>query len=258
LCAPEREEECSISSEIIGSEQYVAPYTRVSNKRKKSMIPKCKFFVEHPELYCAEMECGHRFDVRALLIHFMRNSMRCPLCRAGVDAMLSCKQSFPGESWMCEAEERIASEIQKEEETRQEEDMALASSLQSVYQFNLTAAVLNTLNDHAVTAAIFFYDRAPTEGFIEFPTHAMQFPMELLPLELHQRDLSRGISLYSSFSNESIGPQLDSSDNLSDLSTRFIDNANSVDLNNRTLFIGRGISLNDMTIRYSMSDTTLR
>ncbi len=159
---------------------------------------------------------------------------------------------------MCEAEERIASEIQKEEETRQEEDMALASSLQSVYHFNLTTAVLNTLNDHAVTAAIFLYDRVPTEGSIEFPTHAMQFQMELLPLELHQRDLSRGISLYSSFSNESIGSELDSSDNLSDLSTRFIDNANSVDLNNRMLFIGRGISLNDITIRYSMSDTTLR
>lgn len=153
--------------------------------------------------------CGHRFDVRALLIHFMRNTMTCPLCRAGVGStILSCQSSFPEEAWMCEAETRIQSEKEKEENRRQQEDGILAGRLQSMYyHVTLPSMLLSTLHEQTVNASLFFYDMPVPALNAEtnyYPIHGMQFELELLPLEPHHRDLSRGISLYSSFSSNSL------------------------------------------------------
>ena len=263
LCSPKDGEECPISSESIGSTDYIPPYSSYSeNKRKrvKHQVPQ-EAFTEHPNLYCAQMECGHRFDSRALLIHFMRNAMKCPMCRAGVKSNVSCKRSFPEEKWLCEVEGRIAEEIRNEEEMRREEDAALAGSLQNVLYFNFPSVLLNTLNNHVVSAALFFYDTpipVNLDSTEYYPIHAMRYSMDLLPLELHHRDLSRGISLYSSFSSESISSQHDDpspiTNNDNTRAPATYQNENTIE----TLLVGGDINLSDISIRYTFSDATLR
>ena len=75
---PSPEELCSITSEPIGSADVEVPYAP-SDKH-------CIFSHLH-HLTCAEMPCGHRFHATALLVHLMRNGLRCPLCRSGSDKL---------------------------------------------------------------------------------------------------------------------------------------------------------------------------
>lgn len=283
------EEECPISSEVIGSTAYEPPYVAIhspetpSRKKTKyndSSSAATRFFSDHPTLSCAEMVlCGHRFDVRALLIHFMRNSMSCPLCRAGVSngSVLSCKTSFPQEKWICEAENRIQIEKAKEENLRQQEDEMLAGSLQIhslYYQMSIPSMILNTLQAHSVIASLFFYDMPVSSQANYHPIHGMQFEMELLPLELRHRDLSRGISLYSSFSSNSIetppSPQTSirrtirspPETNQSDVVTQNLNDPNNTIGEEDTIPLlipySGSVSLDDISVHYAMSDSTLR
>jgi hypothetical protein len=41
----------------------------------------------------ARLPCGHTFAAVPLLRHFVRNRMRCPVCRGGVDARLDAARS---------------------------------------------------------------------------------------------------------------------------------------------------------------------
>jgi hypothetical protein len=303
VCMPHPEEHCPITSELIGSSAYTPPYCqgsadsdndkrsvdgetqRCKKKRLSSPRQPAHCFSEFPSLSCAEMICGHRFDLRALLIHFMRNTMNCPMCRGGKSNIaLSCKTSFPHEKWMCEAEERIQSELRREEDAQRSEDARLAGHLQSSYYHHiLPSLVLNSLQDHVVNASLFFYD-APTSGSVMFPIHGMQFEMELMPLEIHHRDLPRGISLYTSFSSNSIATptahdnnnNTDHNDNNTAAASRAneniirdnnsISNHSAADLNNDDHSLsstlggggGRTFSLDDITVRYTMTDSNLR
>ena len=56
----------------------------------------------HPHLRCMEFEtCGHRFNARALLRHFIGNRLNCPLCRAGSDHPMEVGSgSLANEPWM--------------------------------------------------------------------------------------------------------------------------------------------------------------
>jgi hypothetical protein len=37
-----------------------------------------------PNHSCIQLSCNHRFNGMALLIHFAKNSMTCPMCRSGI------------------------------------------------------------------------------------------------------------------------------------------------------------------------------
>ena len=58
-----------------------------------------------PLLTCAEMEvCGHRFNAMALIAHFAKNAMTCPMCRAGLaNNKMDMRASFPNEPWTAAA-----------------------------------------------------------------------------------------------------------------------------------------------------------
>ena len=293
VCMPEPQEECPITSEIIGSSTYVPPYyddcegkqknvkmgqESCTKKAKYNHVEGGDFFSDYPKFSCAEMECGHRFDVRALLIHFMCNAMNCPLCRAGVTSTLSCKTSFPSEKWMCDAENKILLEKERDESHRANEDEMLAGRLQSLYYFSLPSLLLNSLHEQSVTASIFFYDTSVSNNNVggHYPIHGMQFDLELLPLELRHRDLSRGVSLYSSFSSNSIAtpppppilpqrpppPPVMNDNNLVIIPPLIQDDSSS----DGPPFIsvtlpGEGnelFSLEDITVQYAMSESTLR
>lgn len=38
---------------------------------------------------CLQLECQHKFHVSCIAIHFLTNSMRCPVCREGCDSQMS-------------------------------------------------------------------------------------------------------------------------------------------------------------------------
>ena len=38
---------------------------------------------------CAELACGHTFNVSALAWHYLNRDMRCPMCRRGLDCRMS-------------------------------------------------------------------------------------------------------------------------------------------------------------------------
>lgn len=294
------------------------PKLAAKERRKKTVVQTTKslFFSEFPHLSCAEITlCGHRFDVRALLIHFMRNGMRCPLCRAGVNSPLSCRTSFPSEVCMLAAEIKILAEKKNEENNMRNEDELMAGRLQNLLYVNLPSMILDSLSHQTVTASLFFYDTPVQVNTTEssdtlasttnsyaappppamIPIHGMQFELELQPLEAHHRGLSRGISLYSSFSSSSIEtPRHDSRNdehhnnyyyNNSDIFTIRSDYNNDMTTNNNNQndsassgsttsirndplyqqiihMISPGgeelFSIDDITVQYAMSESTLR
>lgn len=311
----EEVEECPITCEPIGSEAYTLPHcksparlchTQHPNKKSKteetsSYAGSGFFFSEFPVLSCAQMLCGHRFDVRALIYHFICNAMNCPLCRMGSNCTLSPKDSFPKEKWISDIEEGILLAAKHDAEQMRNEDEQLAVQLQRMDYFSLPTLIFNTLRNHSVEATLSFYNSSVNDSNNNHnnndnnhhdmqPVQELHFQMELLPVELTHRDLSRGVSLYSSFSNASIAtppssapgidinrqpssivtaevPLIDlnnNNDNDNDYNT---DSSNSEPLhhNNDTmspnliLRLGNDLfSLNDISVRYAMSESTLR
>ncbi len=54
-----------------------------------------------PHHKCVQLGCGHRFNGMALLMHFAKNCMICPVCRSGIEnEKLDYFLSFPGEPWL--------------------------------------------------------------------------------------------------------------------------------------------------------------
>jgi hypothetical protein len=304
ICQPNQEDEqCPITAENIGSPSYTPPYCEGLDeprsdgpKAKKTKFEPKKnvpLFSDFPTLTCAEMLCGHRFDARALLIHFVRNSMSCPMCRGGVSSStLSCKASFPNEKWLCNVEERILSEMQREEDTQRNEDAMLAGNLQTMYyyHFNLPSLIHNTLQDQRINASLLFYDTPiPVRDDVRLhqeAIHGMLFELEMMPLEIRQRDLSRGISLYTSFSSNSIttppsqqesdvnldninNPDAnheerrdprddDDNNNMNNVNIHYLINNNINDIRINQNHNNELLSFDDFTVRYVMSEATLR
>lgn len=62
--------------------------------------------IEHPPLQaipthnCIQLDCQHRFNAMALILHFSSNSMTCPMCRSGIEDPLNFFASFPHEPWL--------------------------------------------------------------------------------------------------------------------------------------------------------------
>jgi len=166
--APEGQENiCAITQDEIGSVAYTTPYfcgSASCGKRKApcSDGPCPPVLSKHPHLHCIQLpECQHYFDARALVIHFMRNSMTCPLCRGGhPSAVLSAAHTFPNEEWILSVEREIKREAQPADITRVViQDTALRSP--------------------SVMVSLFLYDSHEENGH---PVHGMQFPMFLEPV----------------------------------------------------------------------------
>ena len=159
------DEPCSITHEAIGSPTYTVPYYGNTKKRKKQQgCP--PVLSKYPHLQCAKIaECGHSFDARALMVHFLRNSMTCPLCRAGdASIVMSAAATFPREEWLLSIEKQIKVQNQPEISRVIIHDSVLRSS--------------------TVLVSLFLYDTLEDEG--QEPVHGMQFQMFLEPI-IHRR-----------------------------------------------------------------------
>jgi hypothetical protein len=110
LCEGTKTRECPITCEAMDAE-YMCPWF------KDGQTP-CPPLMQPPlaHMNCLRVVwCGHEFNARALVMHFLRNSMSCPLCRHGhTSAKLAVESSFPGVApWAVEAEHRVC--MQQEE-----------------------------------------------------------------------------------------------------------------------------------------------
>ena len=84
LTEPERGEECPITMDPIA--EYRLPF----------YLPEpCTLLLSRPKLTKATLPCGHGFNALALVYHFTKNSMTCPICRAGHDKVQMGEQSVP-------------------------------------------------------------------------------------------------------------------------------------------------------------------
>jgi len=86
--AKDPEETCSITLEPIEEPTEIHGF-------KIEVSPRELF----PQHKCIQLSCGHRFNGMAVIIHFARNCMMCPMCRAGLHEPLEFIRSFPLEPW---------------------------------------------------------------------------------------------------------------------------------------------------------------
>ena len=103
---PTESEECAIcldkieECEVAGFENLIFDVTRPTHK--KIILP-----------------CTHSFSTNALLVHWLTSSMRCPLCRAGVDGKLGI-QYLP-EHWKFPATTYVNKHLQEQAEIDERE-----------------------------------------------------------------------------------------------------------------------------------------
>ena len=165
-------ETCPITCDEIGSPDTVVPYAPSDLTPLKA----------HPELACAVMSCGHRYHAPALLVHFMRNGLTCPMCRAGT-AALPTKTSLPirQEEWFRKTYDAIAHEHEEDARIAMENDQAVARA----YVMDQTRMLVRSgdfvrllRNDEVtVTATIYFYR---TSSNSPHPLLGMALPMHVV------------------------------------------------------------------------------
>ena len=164
--APLLTELCPITCEEIGNPDTIVPYA------PSDITP----LHMQPHLSCATLVCGHRFHASALLVHFMRNRLLCPLCRAGTNAMPT-KTCLPlrQEKWFRQTYEAIIKDIEVEEHAAIESDQALAREIvleqtQSILQ----SFHANELNIN-LTATFLFYRSENS-----LPILGLELPLQLI------------------------------------------------------------------------------
>ena len=68
-----------------------------------------------PSHCCMQLSCDHRFNAAALLVHFAKNSMTCPVCRQGLNGeRLSLINSFAGEPWLDKMQQVLGLNLQSQ------------------------------------------------------------------------------------------------------------------------------------------------
>jgi hypothetical protein len=169
-------ETCPITCDEIGCPDTVVPYAPAGLKPLKA----------YPDLSCAQLACGHRFHAPALLVHFMRNSLTCPLCRAGANT-LPTKSSLPIrlEPWFRQTYDAISLDIEAEEQLAVESDQATARE----YVLEQTRSLLRTLPAHDVVQLLHM-DEVDVSATVFFYRLSSESPVRLLgmtmPLHLVQ------------------------------------------------------------------------
>ena len=124
-----------------------------------------------PANTAARLPCGHTFNAMALIVHFTKNNMQCPLCRNGsAHDRLDLALSFPHESWV----PKIVASV-------------LASSAQRHHMGNFADVLMppSNIEDLPVHAAFVIYSVPPLESnpaavMHRLPTVSMRCRLELV------------------------------------------------------------------------------
>ena len=114
LCSPkDADEQCPITQCFIGGKQ----------EEDEDNIPPA-LLQSQPELHCLEIEpCKHRFNARALLLHFIHNKLNCPLCRHGAKTPIDLSRgTFAQEEWVPHAMQLAIRSAMQERERQSQQD----------------------------------------------------------------------------------------------------------------------------------------
>lgn len=117
LCTPkDDQEQCPITQDVI-----------TAHDEANEELPHA-LMQTHPELTCFEIvQCKHRFNARALLLHFMYNKLNCPLCRHGTNAPVDLSSgTLAEESWVPHAMQMAIRSVLQERERQSRQDWFIA------------------------------------------------------------------------------------------------------------------------------------
>jgi len=141
ISKPEENEECIITMESM------------SSYKLEFLESDSSVFEDLPEFRKASLPCGHSFHALALLYHFARNSMACPCCREGSEAVmdLACIPDH--------LRRQFSAQVRKQKEADTRDSMAdsmttIAYILEQEVNHNLGDFLLH----HRVFVTVYFYE----------------------------------------------------------------------------------------------------
>jgi hypothetical protein len=139
---PGPDEECPITME------------KISDYKLEFLDESQTFFKGRVKYTKATLECGHSFNVMAVLYHFLRSGMKCPCCREGHQDNL-CDKSIP-EHIRKPMVEHYRSEMRSDE---RESDLESARAIVDLLQSEVGAGTVQTfLEIHTVELFIYSYE----------------------------------------------------------------------------------------------------
>lgn len=149
------ENECPITSERLCEPDVHVPHT----PKRTPVIQSC------PDIIIAKLPCAHFFNAKALLVHFMQNSMLCPLCRQGVDAAAALTKELKCREWFRKTFNALQREKREERIRQDRENFRALMEEESALQARMGADAPN--------AAIRILQalQALTSGFAESNPH---------------------------------------------------------------------------------------
>ena len=166
FCVPSAEDYCHISMEFMKDTEI-------------EVIPQIQFFPHQPDYRKALLPCGHSFGAMPLMFYWLRESMRCPVCRFGIDSKMCVTNMHP--SYVSQLRDILdqAEELDEQDNIQEEQDR-LNEMVLSEYQLFLDNpdALLDQVSQLEISASIYFYkcERMPGE----------QVPSREIPLRLSE------------------------------------------------------------------------
>jgi hypothetical protein len=116
---------------------------------------------KHPTFTEAILECGHSFSASYLVVSWLTSHMRCPLCRAGIDAHLDIN-CIPMK-WKDAADAHVGRLRMDDGEQHTNEVLAM----QTVFSLQLHMCVYLTLHDGSVHGMVVNFINDPPPNHVE-------------------------------------------------------------------------------------------
>lgn len=160
----------TVSLSVPGEDE-VCPITleRMS-EYELDFLPGYSFRKGHPTYKKLTMSCGHSFSAMALIYHFRKNQLSCPMCREGTTEKIhpSCVPFH----FKTEMLRKIAQDEVVERNEQEREDFATAMSFFDT-DVSASNALIRELLNH-VNLLVYFYS-----GDSHYPSMMQQFSMAL-------------------------------------------------------------------------------
>lgn len=204
LSEPGPAEECSITMEAIGT--YRPPFMPPS-------FAHAHVIKNQPTLTKATLPCGHSFDAMAVVYHFMKNSMTCPCCRAGIAGARMAEQSIPPHMRRAFAQHMAHSRREEEREQIAADAMAATRLLHHEVSYDfmfltetrlvISLAAFQSLNSESSREPTMVLElpltSSLTMGMVEsacfgYCLHQINLNLRLLPMAIRAFELSIGMS----------------------------------------------------------------
>jgi hypothetical protein len=171
LSEPVEDEECSITLAPI--REYRLPFMPEDEEAPNCVVEGA------PQLAKASLPCGHGFNAMALLYHFVKNSMTCPICRAGHAQARMAEQSVPPCARKHFAEHLASLRVEETQEQIAADAMAAARMLEIEVSRISHAGFMPMTRIVLILYAFDTMDvwRRDSPGLLEEPVLALELPL---------------------------------------------------------------------------------